>query len=235
MRDLTGKSGGSEGVRRRGARLGWLAATAVFILGFAVVAFHLRSGRQTELPASAGAFGEASAGANLVICVIDAARADHFGCYGYGRDTTPQIDQLAQESVLFESHFCQATTTKPSTASLLTGQYPDTHLTFLTRAMSDSARTLERALEGAGFRTACFSSNLVASPSSGLCHDFGETYYQPHLARRVAPLADPVRPETLLELVDEWLAKNAEGRFFAYIHFVPPHYPYNAPEEMKAL
>jgi len=73
----------------------------------------------------------AAAGANLVICVIDAARADHVGCYGYPRDTTPNIDRLAEHSFVFENHFCQYPETKVSTASLFTSQYPDTHLSLI--------------------------------------------------------------------------------------------------------
>ncbi len=92
---------------------------------------------------------QAADGANVVICVIDAARADHLGCYGYPRDTTPNIDRLAAESVRFERHYCQHVTTKPSTAALLTSQHTDTHLATENRHFLEGTFTMAEGLEGA--------------------------------------------------------------------------------------
>ena len=61
---------------------------------------------------------------NVVLIVIDSLRADHVGCYGYHRNTTPNIDRLAREGVLFCNAISAAPWTLPSIASFLTSQYP---------------------------------------------------------------------------------------------------------------
>jgi arylsulfatase len=194
-----------------------------------------------EQPAPESIAAELKAGAkeaNVLICLLDAARPDHFGCYGYQRYTTPAIDRLAQESVLFESHYCQATYTGASTASLLTGQYPETHLVSSSRPLPESAFTLERGLEQAGFRTVLFSSNVMVSPEGpyGNGRDFQETFTLSKLDEVL--LEGEYRaysPEPLLRLLEDWLAQNAGSRFFAYLHFIPPHGPYAMPEEFGRI
>ena len=224
---------------RRLPRLRWLVLVPIVLAALYLAAARLRP--TWPLPGAArprpqlDTFREAAREANLVICLIDAARADHVGCYGYPRETTPNTDRLARESVLFESHFCQATSTKPSITSLLTGQYPDTHLTFGRRILPDSALTLERGLHHAGLHTVLFSSNPEASPWGGVCRDFDEALYQPQIEPRLKSSGDVFAPEPLLELLGEWLPKHGSSRFFAYLHFIPPHLPYSAPDEMKLL
>jgi glucan phosphoethanolaminetransferase (alkaline phosphatase superfamily) len=71
---------------------------------------------------------------NVLFIVVDALRADHLSSYGYDRPTSPTIDRLAQEGVLFESAFSAASYTAPSHASLLTGRYPHQHgVQWITR------------------------------------------------------------------------------------------------------
>jgi len=65
----------------------------------------------------------------IIIIDIDTLRADHLGCYGYHRDTSPNIDALARESAFFEYAFAQAPNTPPSQTSFLTGLYPSTPYT----------------------------------------------------------------------------------------------------------
>lgn len=63
----------------------------------------------------------------LVLVTMDTTRADHLGCYGYPRGTTPQIDAIAAQSVVFENCQSAFTVTTPSHASILTGTYPLEH------------------------------------------------------------------------------------------------------------
>ncbi len=178
---------------------------------------------------------EAAADANLVICVIDAARADHVGCYGYPRDTTPNIDRIAQESLVFERHFAQYATTKPSTASLFTSQHADTHLAYESRPLLEGTFTLAKGLAGNGFATVMFSSNPNAAPATGLGLDFQEVYDQTDVEPLVDGWEEFTLPQPLLSLIESWLQKNARRRFFAYIHFDPPHQPYLQPDEMTQM
>ncbi len=173
--------------------------------------------------------------ANVVICVIDAARADHLGCYGYPRNTTPSIDRLARESLVFTQHFCQFPHTRPSTASLFTGQHSDTHLTMGDRELPEGTPTLAEVLAREGFRTVLFSSNPNASPGMGIGHDFRETYDQSDVDPLVGGWKKLTSPEPLLRLFGNWLEKNGRRRFFAYLHFDPPHEPYIQPQWLTAL
>ncbi len=167
--------------------------------------------------------------------MIDAARADHLGCYGYPRGTTPNIDAIAEESQVFTRHFCQATQTKPSTASLFTSQYPHTHLTLLNRGVEQSTLTIARGLAAAGFQTALFSSNVNASPEVGLGHRFQESYARPEVQKVLRGKETQRSPEPLLRLFRGWLRERGNSRFFAYVHLLPPHRPYAQPGAMTDL
>jgi arylsulfatase A-like enzyme len=181
-------------------------------------------------------------GANLVICVIDAARADHLGCYGYPRETTPNIDRLAKQALVFEQHFCQYPQTKPSTISLFTSQYPDTHGVFMDGTLDQSTLTMARGLKASGFDTLLFSSNRWASPFLGIGTDFDLVI--PSIPGQSANWEDrgqgrPIHlqrsPSWLLAQISVALDRRARTPFFAYIHFLPPHFPYQAPPEMVKL
>lgn len=178
---------------------------------------------------------DAANGANLVICVMDAARADHVGCYGYPRETTPNIDRLAGESVVFREHIVPYALTKCSTASLFTGQHADTHLAYGNRRLLDGTFTIAEALRGSGFRTVMFSSNPNAAPDTGLGLDFQEVFDQSHVEPLVDSWEELTGPRPLLALIKHWLDRHGERRFFMYVHFDPPHQPYLQPNEMTAL
>ncbi len=178
-------------------------------------------------------------GKNVVICVLDAGRADHFSAYGYPRETTPNFDRLAKESLVFEQHFSEIGQTSPSTASLLTSEYPDTHgLLANSRddtiyvALDPKAFTLEKGLQRAGFTTFFMSSNPAASPSLGVGGDFMQLDYRAGGGHAVENSA----VDYLLGLLAKLPArvKTQRSPFFAYLHVLPPHMPYAAPEKIKA-
>jgi arylsulfatase A-like enzyme len=105
---------------------------------------------------------------NILVIVIDTLRADHVSSYGYTRPTTPNMDRLAREGVLFENAIAPCSWTLPSHASLLTGRYPSDHGMQNAQPMPwlgwdhKSLRgylTLGEALERKGYRTGAFSAN----------------------------------------------------------------------------
>lgn len=59
----------------------------------------------------------------VIMFDIDTLRADHMGCYGYGRDTTPVMDSVAEQGVCFDRYYCPNAPCLPSRASLISGQY----------------------------------------------------------------------------------------------------------------
>lgn len=114
---------------------------------------------------------------NLVILILDTLRADHLSCYGYGRLTTPYLDSLAAEGLLFEQAFASSSWSLPSHVSLVTGLYPSEHRFW---DLPDTARplpkTIAEELAGAGYQTVCFSNNLWLSVG-GFARAF-ERYHQ---------------------------------------------------------
>jgi len=64
---------------------------------------------------------------NVIVIILDALRPDHLGCYGYFRNTSPNIDELTKESILFKTAFSQSSHTLASHMSIFTSQYPSTH------------------------------------------------------------------------------------------------------------
>jgi arylsulfatase A-like enzyme len=105
---------------------------------------------------------------NVVLLVIDTLRADHLGCYGYFRPTSPAIDAFARDAVLFEHAYSQSSWTKPATASLLTSRYPSMHQMWREEGrLADSETTLAEALRAGGYATALLSGNPWVSPEYG--------------------------------------------------------------------
>lgn len=64
---------------------------------------------------------------NIVFLLLDAARADHFSCYGYHRETTPYIDTLAKDGSFYNNAYSNSIWSLPAYASLFTGKYPSSH------------------------------------------------------------------------------------------------------------
>lgn len=127
---------------------------------------------------------------NILLYVIDALRADHLGCYGYGRATSPVLDALAAEpgAVRFSRAFSPATWTKPVAASILSGCYPPAHD---VRSRNDlfvrAVPRLPELLQGAGYRTAAVSTIGNVSSVLGFAAGFDafvDLYKDPELARR---------------------------------------------------
>src|SRR5262245_18716299 len=105
---------------------------------------------------------------NVILITIDTLRADHLSCYGYGRRTSPVLDGLAAEGVLFANAYAQSSWTKPSTASIFTSQYPTMHQTFLEKSrLPESEILLPEVLRGAGYTTAVLSGNPWVTPEWG--------------------------------------------------------------------
>lgn len=164
---------------------------------------------------------------SVVLVVLDAAGARHFGIYGNPRPATPEIDAFAAEATVFDRAYAQAPWTLPSVSSLMTGLYPTP-----TAAPLAKTETLASRLREAGLETAAFSENPYVTTVFGLGRGFD-------LFREEAPARNLMRPaasrsathsdRTVDEVLD-WLGKRQGVRFFLYVHLLPPHAPYDAPE-----
>ncbi len=165
--------------------------------------------------------GAAPAGPHVLLVTVDTLRADHLGCYGYARDTSPALDALAREGVVFEQAFCTMPTTVPSHASIFTGTWPLVHgATSNFRRLDADADLafLQRELADAGWRAAAFVS---MEPLAKALDPFGGFE---HIDR---PAGHDRSSEEVVDAALAWLdAHDADTPFFLWLHLWDPHTPY---------
>jgi len=161
---------------------------------------------------------------NVILYLADTLRADRLGCYGAQPSETPAIDRFAAESILFENAVAQAPWTRPSTATILTGQYPTTHgaVTLRTPVRSDLP-TLATILARAGWATQAFVTNLNVAPAFGFGQGFAHYEYLPEDVRRPG-VYEPA--SVLHERALAWIAAHRDRPFLLYLHASDPHAPY---------
>lgn len=152
---------------------------------------------------------------NILLFTIDACRCDHFGCYGYSRDTSPNIDKLAREGVLFTNAFSQSAWTTPGIISILTSLYPPYHnVDAKGKTLRDEVLTLPKILKGNGY-AAPVLPRLIDIPN----------YWHLGFDEVDKEQFRGAEGEDLLKLLEAYKNK----RFFIWYHHHILHLPYNPP------
>lgn len=174
---------------------------------------------------------------NVLLITIDTLRADRIGAYGDPSTRTPSIDDLARRGTLFESAHSPIPLTLPSHTSIMTGQYPRTHL-VLSHAytLAPERVTLAEIFKEHGYSTAAFVSSHVLDKSYGLDQGF-ETYWERwHLLGDVTEALTASGFELTAKAARLWIkARPAEKPFFAWVHLFQPHKPYSPPAPLAKL
>ena len=144
---------------------GWMVA--IFVLVWVAI----QGGKWLDERVAEASLPAAASGApNVLVIVVDTLRADHLSAYGYPRPTSPQIDRIAKQGVLFENAIAPCSWSLPSHGSLITGRYPLEHGLVNVEPMpwlgwgKSSLRgypTIGEALQQSGYRTGAFSANRV--------------------------------------------------------------------------
>jgi arylsulfatase A-like enzyme len=169
---------------------------------------------------------------NLVLITFDTTRADHLSVYGYAQPTTPRMEDLAAEGVLFERAYSPVSLTGPSHASIMTGRYPHRHGAVRNGVpLSEGLPTLAEILESRGYQTAAFLSGWTLKGGlSGL--DRGFVHYDDRMPNRVRLVTAQRDGQLTTDAALEWLGKREEGPFFLWLHLFDPHTPYTLREGM---
>lgn len=172
---------------------------------------------------------------NILLVSIDSLRADHLGAYGYPRDTSPTIDGLAREGVLFEHAISSAPWTVPAHMTLLTGLPPEVHGVESRRErLSPDAVTLAEVLQDAGYTTAGFVSGPTVMRRYGFDQGFA-SYDESMVEEKPALIGGVVTSPGLVRLVDAFLTRWHDGDrtqpFFVFLHMWDVHYDYVPPED----
>ncbi|MFQ5743974.1 MAG: sulfatase, partial [Acidobacteriota bacterium] len=154
---------------------------------------------------------------NVVLISIDTLRADHLGCYGYPRNTSPSIDEFSSESVRFATTITHATSTLRSHASILTSLLPFQHRAIRSKdsPLPPEALTLAEILRDRGYETAAFTGGGQMDPVYGLDQGFNSYVSEP-----ASPL--PANVDKAIS----WLDKNRGKNFFLFLHTYEVHAPY---------
>lgn len=167
---------------------------------------------------------------NIVLIVVDTLRADHLGCYGYGRPTSPFLDELAAKSLVLDTCYSASNFTAPAFTSLFTATYPSEHgiLDFTSQADASAVKH-------------CLDANQV---SAGALVSF--RFFRTMLARiwgDVEVVTDTRSfdysknlPRAISDGAIEWLEKNGKREpFCLFLHYDGPHIPYRLPDDYVDL
>ncbi len=176
-------------------------------------------------PSGCGGPAAPSGPYNILLISIDTLRSDHLGCYGYERETSPNIDALAADGVLFENAISACCWTLPSHVTMLTGLYPSFHgVQDEGVQLGESVPTLAEALGQKGYRTLAVVSHVYVSSRFGLDKGF-ETFDGTLLkGAKTEPPAEKVIDRAL-----ELLESEDTRPYFAFVHLYDPHWDYAPP------
>lgn len=190
---------------------------------------------------------------NVVLITLDTARADAFGAYGQRRPTSPNIDRMATEGVLFEEVMSASPSTLPSHATIMTGVLPFAHgaRSNTGYVLGIDETTLAERLRSRGYTTAAEIAAPVIGRHTGLDQGF-EHYREPgdfDIVRKKVLVADPAE-DSGRRLVEahyrdgsdvtkrglEFIEQNrrSDRPFFLWLHYFDPHVPYQAPLEFRS-
>ena len=173
---------------------------------------------------------------SLLLLTLDTTIPEALSCYvpGPGR-STPALDAIAAEGLLFENARTVTPMTLPSHASMLTGLVPPRHSVRMNGAMilPESADTLAERARAAGAQTAAFVAAVVLGEGFGLEQGF-DVYDQP-----AAQVGSDERLEAardarqMVDVTLDWFRdqRDPERPFFVWLHFFDPHAPYAPPPE----
>jgi arylsulfatase A-like enzyme len=165
----------------------------------------------------------------VILVSIDTLRADHLGCYGYRRPTSPNVDAFSRDAVLFRQAIAQAPSTLSSHASILTSLIPPHHTASIANnlALPSELITLAEVLRNQGYATASFNGGIQLDAAWGLDQGF-DTYVS--VKPRVAAAESLVGPKDgfahVVGLAQDWIAKNEGRPFFLFLHTYEVHHPY---------
>jgi hypothetical protein len=160
----------------------------------------------------------------IVLISIDTLRADHLGCYGYGRDTSPNLDALAGDSVRFENVMAASPWTLPSHMSLMTSLNSISHgVAAPGYRLNPDVPTLAELLKTRGFYNVAITGGGFVSGFFGFCKGF-DSY------RALGAVTDSDAAGRLYASASRWIEDNLEKSFFLFLHTYQVHNPFDSGE-----
>lgn len=177
---------------------------------------------------------------NVLLISVDTLRADHLGTYGYERSVSPNLDALAAESVVFENAMASASWTLPSFASVMTGQFPETHRCWNVKSRLDSSLpTMAEIMSVSGYETTCYVSHFALSRKFGLQQGF--VHFDDQADFAVEGSNQTITSPQVDQRAVKWFEQRASvedgAPWFLWLHYFDPHADYQshagAPDELN--
>lgn len=170
---------------------------------------------------------------NVVLLVIDSLRADRLGCYGYHKNTSPHLDALACESVVFERAFAPGIPTMPSFTTLMTGLHPYRHgITAHSgeNRLDENVMMMAQQARLGGYVTIGIDNLSVQGNGSGSWFARGFDFYSGFLYK---PFSD--QSEQLTNRALSYMHEYSDKPFFLFLHLWDPHTPYGPPSPCDTM
>jgi arylsulfatase A-like enzyme len=177
---------------------------------------------------------------NLILVTIDTLRADHLGCYGYARPTSPAIDALAAEGALFENGWAHAPSTRYSMPAIASGRWPSLIAwdeSIWWPRMAPQVRTVAQALHDGGYTTGGLFSYSYFARNDHRGFERGMDVYRDDRAALHEAVNGPMesRGSSSREMTDDAIAfvdDHRAGKFFLWVHYYDPHLGYETHPEV---
>jgi arylsulfatase A-like enzyme/Tfp pilus assembly protein PilF len=170
--------------------------------------------------------------APVIVISIDTLRADHLGIYGYKSGSTPFLDRLAREGIVFNDVYSQSPLTLPSHTTLLTGRLPLHHgvRDNIGYAVATGERTLASRFKASGYLTGGAVSAYVLRRQTGIDRGFDFFDDALEVAGTGESLSDTQRDgRATVDALAAWTDAHADRPLFAFLHLYEPHTPYTPP------
>lgn len=166
----------------------------------------------------------------VLLIVIDTLRADHLSCYGYKFNTSPNIDKLAREGILFSNAFAQGIPTTPGHTTIFTGLHSITHRIIShgsDEILVSNIPLLPEILKNNNYRTAAVDNLFDIKPWFAKGYEY---YINPKTKSTHSIKAEEITYEAI-----KWLKGHYSEDFFLFLHYWDPHSPYLPPERYKSI
>jgi arylsulfatase A-like enzyme len=169
---------------------------------------------------------------NILLVSFDTLRPDHMGCYGYFRDTTPNVDKLAKQGLLFTQAISTSPWTTPAHYSLFTGLYPSAHGNKRTfQGPFNLDENLMTTLKRKGYYTIGITGGGSVSSQFGFGNGFNiYREYSSYSKAEPGKFSDHEDDtDKTFDMALDWLEDNVETKFFMFLHTFECHMPYEDP------
>jgi arylsulfatase A-like enzyme/Flp pilus assembly protein TadD len=173
----------------------------------------------------------------IILISIDTLRSDHLPAYGYSKISTPNLDGLRGDAILYERAYSHCPLTLVSHASVFTGALPAEHgiRDNLGYNLDPKIPTLAEMLKGKGYATGAAVSALVLRGETGIKRGFDFWDDNITLEANELSIARSQRSgDETREVAQKWIGEHKAQPFFFFLHIYEPHTPYDPPEPFKS-